>query len=168
MIMGEDMYIGLPITEGNATKSTGWDGDYSQDVFGIGVPPTEGSAAKMMYPYARNSAVFGLGDGDSGCTCAPVNVKNMSMLFLGTLVAWRGVKMSPGKAGQKIFEIPVRLASALIAAYGAYDIVRGYMDRAAALVPLPPTHALPVTVSTSPSVSVPAGTQGLGYHRGYL
>ena len=166
MIAHEDMYIGLPITEGNATKSTGWGGEDS--LFGLGIPITEGNATKStgwgegsphrlfgglgkfpegtvmknawsaLVDEERN--LFGLGDDAAPCTCD--TIKNAIILLLGGLVAWKGVPMNLGRPA----EYAMRGLSGIFAAYGAYGLYKSYQAKSAAPAPAPTpapgTHGL--------------------------
>ena len=107
------------LPSGNVTQSVSPDdyGGSNPDIFGVGNLPGH------RLPWEGNPDVFGLGDG--GCSCPPINVKNASMLGLGTIVAFFGTGHE-----NKTFDTVVRTAGGAIAFFGLMDIIGGFSKKA--------------------------------------
>jgi hypothetical protein len=143
----------FPHGRGNITVITGMD-EKRCNLFGLGVVPHhEEGNVKFAYPYGGESEVFGLNLGDEGCTCPPINMKNSSMVGLGSLVAWKGLGL-----GGKV-DLFVRMAAGAVAVLGLLDIAKGFEKRA----PSPPSVIPPAPQADS----VPSDVYGLGIYEWY-
>jgi hypothetical protein len=105
------------------------------DLFGLGVPHHEEGNVRYAYPFAESEDIFGLGD--EGCTCPPINVKNASMVGLGSLVAWKGL----GFKGQS--DVLIKLAAGAIGLIGLWDIIQGFQKKAAVPQEIPSGTIVP-------------------------
>lgn len=104
-------------------------GGASSDVFGIG-----GAPPGHRLPWEGSKDVFGLGD--PGCNCPPINIKNASMLGVGTILAIFGVKSE-----NDTWNIVARTIGGAVAFFGLMDIVGGFSKRKAPAPAAPPEGA---------------------------
>lgn len=73
--------------------------------------------------YGESEDVFGLGD--AGCSCPPVNEKNLSMIGLGGILAAFGVK-----TGNPTVDLVLRILGGAAAGLGVLDVIRGFRSKA--------------------------------------